>query len=734
MADLYPIISVQGHVAKHAIFIHGLGGDPFKTWQSSLEPSEVWLKWLAEIEGLAVWTVGYNAAVSRWLGSAMHLTDRATDVLETLLLEPKLKTGEIIIIGHSFGGLVIKQLLRKADVASHQRDDVAEFLRRMHRVGFLATPHLGSGLSILMNRLRVILLPSAATDSMVRNDPNLRDLNQWYRDWSKKHGIEHLILTETQLHKAILVVKPDSSDPGLPEQPIPIDADHITICKPKDRSSVIYKHICGFIQRELKTVRREPEIEIILRTQGEEISSLKQTVIEQGEKTVESIAERIHAMEPISNATFNKKYPKDLIDGVIKERLYTIRRARFIQEYSAPEKILRLADQIQNGEFESGSDAVKCTTLAWCARFLAFSENIVKAEALLASAKLLGDIEEITLAEAFIIGAKGNLSGALNKLANLSSAVAKSASLFIVAKHEKNPSSTLAWLLTAGVTFADLDADGKFKYLTELIELDRWDSVIECVTDLQNKDYEDAPIIYHTAALAYLLKAIPNEIKHIVLQQVPFNSKTFFLASTEEALTMRRKAQNLFQEFAIAAQEFYCIETAKISSDYALWLELRDPEYVKSGLQKLESSMHDPAYSLRRLPLALNFGLKLDLDAVENEINRQTALSGDASPVAAMARFALVFMQKSPKESVDYIDRHREQLQKYLTKQSLDALEIEKLVESGLPRRAEERVSALITAGLSDAEHSSLLRIIATATAVDPIETRRAIFESSGIS
>jgi hypothetical protein len=102
------------------IFFHGLGGDPFKTWSSSSDRKACWLKWLSEdIEGLAVWTVGYQAAASRWLGSAMQLSDRATNVMERLLVEPSLQAGDITLIGHSLGGLLIKQMLRTAHSMSH---------------------------------------------------------------------------------------------------------------------------------------------------------------------------------------------------------------------------------------------------------------------------------------------------------------------------------------------------------------------------------------------------------------------------------------------------------------------------------------------------------------------------------------------------------------------------------------------------------------------------------------
>src|SRR5262249_9543202 len=146
------------------IFLHGLEGHPYDTWQLLSDPNVCWPQLLAEdIPGLAVWTIGYDAAVSRWRGWAMSLPDRATNVLERILAEPKLRTAEIILIRCSLGGLVIKQLLRSADDMKHQRGDAANFIRRVRRVAFLATPHLGSNWASLGNWLRIFIRPSAAT-------------------------------------------------------------------------------------------------------------------------------------------------------------------------------------------------------------------------------------------------------------------------------------------------------------------------------------------------------------------------------------------------------------------------------------------------------------------------------------------------------------------------------------------------------------------------------------------
>src|SRR5262245_39285723 len=109
MSKLFRIAGDIGKRRASAIFLHGLGGDPYGTWRSGPGDQAFWPRWLADdINGLAVWSVGYEAPVSRWRGSAMHLIDRATNILAGLLAEPALGKGQLILIGHSLGGLVIK--------------------------------------------------------------------------------------------------------------------------------------------------------------------------------------------------------------------------------------------------------------------------------------------------------------------------------------------------------------------------------------------------------------------------------------------------------------------------------------------------------------------------------------------------------------------------------------------------------------------------------------------------
>ncbi len=254
LSDLHMMYSPVGEIKRHIVFIHGLQGDYAKTWAASNSSSEFWPNWLADdFKNLAIWSVSYDAPVSRLKGIAMHLADRAKNILERLLLDDRFRSGEITLVGHSLGGLVIKQLIRDADSQKDTREEIRSFINRVGRIAFLATPHAGSDLASIGDKLRILVRPTAATMCLVRNDPNLRDLNVWYRNWNVKRDIKHLILMETKPTKILgVIVRPDSADPGLKENAISIDSDHSSICKPSSKDSEVFLHLKKLISLDLQ--------------------------------------------------------------------------------------------------------------------------------------------------------------------------------------------------------------------------------------------------------------------------------------------------------------------------------------------------------------------------------------------------------------------------------------------------------------------------------------------------
>jgi len=82
----------SGETHTNVVFLHGLGGHPRTTWQCGLDEQSFWPSWLAEdLPGVSVYSIGYEASVSRWRGRAMHLAYLATNVLARILAEPELQ-------------------------------------------------------------------------------------------------------------------------------------------------------------------------------------------------------------------------------------------------------------------------------------------------------------------------------------------------------------------------------------------------------------------------------------------------------------------------------------------------------------------------------------------------------------------------------------------------------------------------------------------------------------------
>lgn len=244
----------------HVLFIHGLDGDADNTWLERGSKEHSWPLWLLEdSDELNIWSIEYSAPKFTFNNSGMGIPDHATNILEHILKIPELSEGEIIFVCHSLGGLITKQILRIANDQA-TRAATQEFLGRVSGVAFLATPHLGSDISSLGKRIiprimmrgLALLKPSIAAASLSRNDPNLRELNNWYREWVSGRNIRHLVLAETEsMYGVIDVVKQDSADPGLDGvRAIPIAANHEDICKPVNKEDNIYIQVKGFLTQK----------------------------------------------------------------------------------------------------------------------------------------------------------------------------------------------------------------------------------------------------------------------------------------------------------------------------------------------------------------------------------------------------------------------------------------------------------------------------------------------------
>jgi hypothetical protein len=96
-----------------------LSGHVYDTWRRGTDDGSFWPLWLAEdIEGLAVYSLAYDAPATNWLATAMPLQDRAVNVLECLLAEADLQDGPVAFICHSPWGVSCKEDLAQPSATS----------------------------------------------------------------------------------------------------------------------------------------------------------------------------------------------------------------------------------------------------------------------------------------------------------------------------------------------------------------------------------------------------------------------------------------------------------------------------------------------------------------------------------------------------------------------------------------------------------------------------------------
>jgi len=233
-------------------------GDAYATWSrsSSIPPPDqtFWPAWLStDIPGLQVFTISYDAPASNWLGTSMALQDRAKNVLEVLFAEEALRKAPTFFVCHSLGGLLIKQILLSLKEQEERNPEARDFLAKIKKIVFIATPHSGSRKATLLGQLSFLVWPSAIARSLVANDPALRQINVSYRGLAddRRALLSHRIFYETQETLLGGIVDEASSDPGLHAEPIPIDANHITIAKPRDRSELVYMRTREFLMEGL---------------------------------------------------------------------------------------------------------------------------------------------------------------------------------------------------------------------------------------------------------------------------------------------------------------------------------------------------------------------------------------------------------------------------------------------------------------------------------------------------
>lgn len=690
---------LDDRVTRHVVFVHGLNGSFDETWLSSQDTPECWPDWLDRDDGaIAVWGVNYGAAIHGLQDkTSMALPDRGASLLPALLQAPELGSGSIILVGYSLGGLVVKQVLRRANDQKGSSAAAGSFVRRVRRVAFIATPHQGSDLARtarVMGRLR-----RETVLGLKRNDPHLRDLNNWYRGYCDQNPVETLALWENENSSLSLtivpgieipipighIVKPDSANPGVARcNDFPIDADHFSIVRPTGRDAQTFEHLKEFIERPF------PE---------------------------ETPGAPLPPTDFGASGALPGNSPR--VSAKLFDRIDELRKSRYAIEFEAEASCTSLMSSMGD-EYFLASPKAKQAAAAWCARIVAAS-NSELATAWLDQAVSMGASEETQLAEAFLILFRdSDEQQALSHIRSLDSSAALTARL-VIASHAKPPVEALQRIAELEIDFECLDSDGKYQLIQRELGAERWDAALRHVKALDEADFDRTPVLLTLAGAVLVTSTLNSEFRARAFSNHPSHVLGLPVFDDADSIERRAEARQHFIRGAETLSRLGRTRMAHFASDYALWLGIIDDHTKESALHELRQSMADQNHALRRLPFALHYGLDVDLTGIELEIEaseREGAFTEDT----AVARIAIAHdkAKTSPSEAASYIERNAARLAAFFRPEWVKFVEIDLVIKSGDLERARDLLDP-VSADLPDELRQSLEQSMAEIRGEDPV-------------
>ncbi|XP_066867195.1 protein SERAC1 isoform X2 [Kogia breviceps] len=267
---LHPQYRTSQPIKADVLFIHGLMGAAFKTWRQQDNDQDLtekvsedetkyttcWPKsWLArDCPALRIISVEYDTSLSDW--RARCPMERKSIAFRSNELLRKLRAAGVgdrpmIWVSHSMGGLLVKKMLLEAS----KKPEMNTIINNTRGIIFYSVPHHGSHLAEYSVNIRYLLFPSLEVKELSKDSPALKTLQDDFLEFAKDKNFQVLSFVETlptyigsmiKLH----VVPLESADLGIGDL-IPVDVNHLNICKPKKKDAFLYQRTLRFIRDTL---------------------------------------------------------------------------------------------------------------------------------------------------------------------------------------------------------------------------------------------------------------------------------------------------------------------------------------------------------------------------------------------------------------------------------------------------------------------------------------------------
>jgi len=219
-------------MTKYIVLVHGLGGESEKTWGKFPE----FLINDKDIDYKII-QYGYTSPnpVKQFYLPAPSILSIANGLLTDLNARCKLDKDEIILVGHSMGGLVIRRMLLRLNAKGTAHN--------IRKVCFFDVPHEGSGFAKVGKHVAIL---NRHLKALANNSTELDDLNE---QWVDKKIDAHLnILSVIDANETVVSAMSSKSIFRDHEIATINDVNHSTIVKPNTANDTAVLVLKSFIK------------------------------------------------------------------------------------------------------------------------------------------------------------------------------------------------------------------------------------------------------------------------------------------------------------------------------------------------------------------------------------------------------------------------------------------------------------------------------------------------------
>nr|XP_045247259.1 protein SERAC1 isoform X2 [Macaca fascicularis] len=250
---LHPQYRTSQPIKADVLFIHGLMGAAFKTWRQQDSEQAVIEKPMEEEDRYTTcWPKKEFALNKQWNRRSLRksIAFRSNELLRKLRAAG-VGDRPVVWISHSMGGLLVKKMLLEAS----KKPEMSAVINNTRGIIFYSVPHHGSHLAEYSVNIRYLLFPSLEVKELSKDSPALKTLQDDFLEFAKDQNFQVLNFVETlptyigsmiKLH----VVPVESADLGIGDL-IPVDVNHLNICKPKKKDAFLYQRTLQFIRETL---------------------------------------------------------------------------------------------------------------------------------------------------------------------------------------------------------------------------------------------------------------------------------------------------------------------------------------------------------------------------------------------------------------------------------------------------------------------------------------------------